>query len=178
MMNSKWVFQIGLGLLLAVIILNALPLISGYEMAQAPAPAPVQMLPEMAAPPAPMMLPETGTPASVADVALARPPVAQGDVAPSPASVAEVALANPPVAAPPVYTTASPMPRLESSSTLVQTQPSLDPSMNAMFAQSQDPMIRASMQASQKVVLPQPPATIQAPPMAQGISSTIVGMDI
>jgi len=156
MMNSKWVFQIGLGLLLAVIILNATPLVSGYEKAQAPAPAPVMMGPETA------------------------PPMMMGSQAASPASVADVALANPPVAAPPVYTTASPMPRLESSSTLIQTQPSLDPSMNAMFAQSQDPMIRASMQASQKVVLPTAPAIIQAPPMAQGLSSmsTIVGMDI
>ena len=52
--------------------------------------------------------------------------------------------------------------------------------MNAMFAQSQDPMIRASMQASQKVVIPKAPAIIQAPPMAQGLSSmsTITGMDI
>ncbi len=182
MMKSKWVIRIVIGLLLAVILLNLLPLVSGYAppaaapmvMAPPPEAAPMVMAPSPEA--VPMVM--AGTPASIADIALAAPPVSSVDVAPSPASVAEVALANPPVAAPPVYTTASPMPRIQTSIDLVQTQPSLDPTLNAMMAQSSDPMIKASMMAQQTVKLPPPPARIQAPQMTQGLSDTIVGMDI
>lgn len=157
-MESKWVIRIVTGLLLAVILLNLIPLVSGYAPPMAD--PPVSASPETAG----MM---SGTPA-VADIALASPPV----------SVSEMALANPPMAPPPVYTTASPMPRIQTSIDLVQTQPSLDPTLNAMMAQSSDPMIKASMMAQQTVKLPPPPARIQAPEMTQGLSNGIVGMDI
>lgn len=149
---SKWAVQLGLGLLIAVALLKVLPSTSGYDMAEAPAPAPAP-----AAPPSD-------------DV----PVVTLPPLAASPASVADIALANPPAPIRPVYTTASPVPPLTSSTQmLVQTQPSLDPSVNKLFAQS-------NITTSQKVVLPRPPARLEAPPMAQGLSSmsAIVGMNI
>lgn len=150
---SKWAVQLGLGLLIAVALLKVLPSTSGYDMAEAQALAP--------APAAP--------PSDDVPVVTTLPPLAA-----SPASVADIALANPPGPIRPVYTTASPAPPLTSSTQmLVQTQPSLDPSVNKLFAQS-------NITTSQKVVLPRPPARLEAPPMAQGLSSmsAIVGMDI
>ena len=108
---------------------------------------------------------------SVADAALAAPPMAAKAAPPASAaiSVADVVLMNPTVPAPPPVTSSTPLPPVPDFRPVIQQPPVIprvDPTATASDATMKTVMVSGA--ARQSITMPQPPARLQSPQMTQG----------